>query len=843
MPVILILLVPVLARLPAWLAGLRESPIWAASGLVLPGAHQPLPGLPGFLDLNAGWTTQALGALAARQWLAGDIPWWDAFTGIGMPLAAEMQSSALFLPYILLLALPGGTTLLAIALQWTAGLATWRLLRRLGLDQRAAVVGAVLFELCASFAWMGPPAGLPVAFLPLFLLGLERARAGGWRLITIAVALSLYAGFPETAYLDGLLALLWAVVRWLGLRSARGGFALRVAGGGLAGLLLAAPVLWPFFDLLSQANLGQRDGMRMSQLAIPPEGIVQLLTPYALGLPAGLSGGDPTGTLVWLWGRAGGFLGPALALAALLGAGAPGRDRVLRWVLLGWTGLLLARTTGVPGAALLFQAVPFHDEMQVFRYAGAAWLLPCCILAAYAVAQVRRGWRVWPVAALLLFAGGLAAWVAWPLARQVPGAPVYFAISLAWGAASLAVAAAAFARGGGTAATVLVVDSMLLFMVPLAAGHRAARLDLPAIGFLQANLGQQRFATLGPLQPNYGAAFGLASVNHNYLPSPAAWSDWVLANLRPGGDPVLFIGNFPPDEPGRKTNAAVLAENVQAYAGLGVRYVLAPPGPSPFNPAQPPPGPREAFTLGDGDALSGRIAAAPAGIAAVSVTIGTFAGRATGTLEAELCASGRCVQGKAALESAVDNDDLRIELAQPAPAGEGLSWTLRHRGSHAVAVWRWLGAEGPQPHLTLHEAPAPGAPAAVYPARVYADAAVSIYELPGAAPYLSTLGGPCTLAPQSRILLDADCDAPATLVRRELMLPGWRVRVGELDLAPGREGPLFQAVPLPAGRSRVAFRYRPPGAPVFAGLFALGVLALLPWSWLARPLRRPLARG
>ena len=179
MPVLLILLVPVLVRLPGLLLGLRDSPVWAAANLALPGASQLLPGLPGFLDLNAGWTTQALGGAAAQQWLAFQVPWWDPYSGIGMPLAAGMQSAALFLPYILLLALPGGFVLLTLALQWTAGFATWRLLRRLGLDQGPATTGALLFQLSAAFAWLGPPAGLPAAFLPLFLLGLERARAAG----------------------------------------------------------------------------------------------------------------------------------------------------------------------------------------------------------------------------------------------------------------------------------------------------------------------------------------------------------------------------------------------------------------------------------------------------------------------------------------------------------------------------------------------------------------------------------------------------------------------------------------------------------------------------------------
>ena len=831
--VTLILLAPVLVRAPFWLAGLRESPVWATAWLSLPNRPGLLPGLPGYLDGNAGWTTQALGGSAARQWLAGQVPWWDPFTGIGMPLAAGMQSSALFLPYILLLAFPAGYVLLLLSLQWTAGLATWRLLLRLRLGQGAAVVGAVLFELCASFAWLGPPAALPVAFLPLFLLGIERAHAavlagqpGGWRLISAAVALSLYAGFPETAYLDGLLALLWAAVGVLAAPDHRVRFAVRVAAAGLVGLLLAAPVLWPFLELLQNASLGTREGQDMAALAVPPAGLVQLLTPYALGTIAGLSGLDPSGTLVWLWGRAGGYAGMALALAALLGAFVPGPNRRLRWLLLAWVALVLGRVAGVPVLSHLFRLVPFHGELQTFRYAGAAWLLPCCVLAAHAVEQpvLRRG--AWAAGAGLLLAAGLAAGVAWPLARGIPMAPGYMAASLAWGVLSLAAGVAAFASGRRrVAAAVLLADAALLFMVPLLSGQRSPRLDAPAIAFLQANLGLQRFATLGPFQPNYGALFGVASVNHNYLPSPAAWSHHVVTALRPGGNPVLFPGNHPPDAPGQPTNAAILAERLRAYADLGVRYLLVPAGSNPFGPAPDAgSGPAQAFTLGPGTALSGQLAA-PRPVQAAAVTVGTFAGQSTGVLHLELCGASGCVQGRADLAGAADNQPLEIPLPHPAPAGP-LRWTLRHGGGHPVAIWRWPGADGqPAPRLTVHLTPGPGEPV-----RVYADPLLAIYEVPDPAPYMSATGGPCVLDVRSRTVVDARCDAPATLVRRELMLPGWRVQVGGADAVPGRDGPLFQSVPLPVGASHVVFRYSPPGTPAFTALFALGVLALLPWG-------------
>jgi hypothetical protein len=824
--VLLILAVPVAVRVPAWLLGLSDDPVWFTSVLALPGGQRLLDGLPGFLDPNAGWTTEALGGAAAHQWLQGRVPWWDPFSGIGMPLAAEMQSSALFLPYVLLLALPRGVALLTISLQQTAGLATWRLLARLGMSRRAALTGALAFELCACFAWMGAPLNLPMAFLPLFLLGVERARAaaiagrgGGWRITALAVALSLYAGFPEAAYLDGLLALLWAAVRGAGSPGRRLGFAVRVAAGGLVGLLLAAPLLWLFLDLLRGASVGERQSLDMAALSLPREGLVQLLMPYALGLPAALSPIDPTGELLWLWGRAGGFLGLPLALAALTGAVTPGPHRALRAAIGIWTALLLARIAGAPPAMRLFDVVPFNSQMQVFRYASAAWLLPCCILAAHAVERPPPHLLVRLAAAVLLAAGAAAAWLCWPLVRVVPTAPAYLAASAAW--ALLTLAAAAFGAGEPRrASAILLADMAALFVVTTAAGWRHAALDTPAIDFLRQNLGLQRFATLGTFQANYGALFGAASVNYNYLPAPALWAGYVEAHLRPGASPVRFTGNMPVDAPGRPSNAQILADHLRDYAGVGVRYVLASGWSDPFAPPPEADGPREAYRLDAGMTLSGKLDASRSPVRAITVLVGTYAGRSSGALELELCADV-CAHGEADLASASDNEPLELRLDRALPAGAPLTWTLRHRDGEPVAIWRTPGPEGPQPVLATLASDAPR--------RVYADPIMTIYEIADPAPYFSALGGPCELAPRGREEVDASCEAPATLIRRELAMPGWSAQVNGAAVAPETSGEVFQSVPLPQGRSHAAFRYIPPGAPFWLPMFILGAAGLLPW--------------
>lgn len=833
-----IVFLPIIVRFPGWFMGLSEDPFWSSAHLTLPGAISLMPGLPGFLDFNAGWTTQALGSLSAHQWLAGHIPWWNPYSGVGLPLAAEMQSSALFLPYILLLALPHGMVLLTIALQWTAGLATWRLLRRFDLKQ-GAVVGALLFELSASFSWMGAPAGLPVAFLPLFLLGIERARAkalehrpGGYRLIAVAVALSLYAGFFETAYLDGLLALIWAIARGLSLPSRKVNFALRVMAGGAIGILLSAPILFTFFDYLLISDLGGRETINMALLAHPPQGLVQLLAPYALGLPAGLSGNDESGTLLYLWGRAGGYVGTILALGAILGGVAAGNHRKFRLLLLIWICIALSKVTGLPGALTLFP-IPFGDQIQFFRYSGAAWLMPCCVLAAFGVEYKSPKRTTFLVSSLLFAMGCAAAWAAWPLLQHVSGVEKYYWYSLAWGVVSLIFGACAYASGRlRMTASFLVADAALLFIVPFGAGYRHANIDMPGIEFLKSNLGLNRFATLGPFQPNYGAMFDLASVNSNYLPSPNIWSNYITASLRPGATASSFIGNFPPDEPGKPSNADIFSKHLPAYAKLGVRYLLSPSEQDPYS-NETPVGPPEPWHMLAGSELSGSAATKSGTISAISVKIGTFSGASHGPVEFEICADRQCVRGQAILDTALDNAPLLFVMDHPIVSTGRIDWTIRHPSGSPVAIWRWAGPKGREPLLTpVFQPPQPVASKIPGLEKVYSDSIMNIYEINGFSNYFEAAN--CVLTPHGRTNVDASCKTESTLVRRELMLPGWHVRVDNTDEVPHFSDPLFQAVTLPAGVSHVTYSYTPNGIEKFTVLFGLGILGLLPLEIIVR---------
>src|ERR1700722_8499478 len=110
------------------------------------------------------------------------------------------------------------------------------------------------------------------------------------------------------------------------------------------------------------------------------------------------------------------------------------------------------------------------------------------------------------------------------------------------------------------------------------------------------------------------------------------------------------------------------------------------------------------------------------------------------------------------------------------------------------------------------------------PGRVYADRLMTIYELPGAAPYFETVGGPCRVAPVSRETVTTDCAAPARLLRRELFFDGWRATIDGRPAPILPADPVVQAIEVPAGVARIEFRYSPPYAVAIGILFAAGLL-------------------
>lgn len=855
---------PLALKAPLWSGWLISDPLISYGGLATDVGGRILPGLP-TIDPNIAYTADALGRRAAQDWLDGTIPWWNPYEGSGAPLAAEMQSAALFLPFVLLYALPGGQLWLHLCFQIIAGLGTFFLLRNLGVGVLAAVTGGLLFEMNGTYAWLATATINPIPFLPWLLLGVEKsvwtARQGhgaGWLWIPAALSLSLYAGFPEVAYINGLLVLIWAIVRFAQLKGRqRWRFFGLVTIGGLTGILLSLPVVVPFFEYLRLAEIGGHIH-EFGNAFLPRSGLAASLFPYLYGpiLP------HPAQEIpVW---RGGGYFGLGLVVLAVFSLAGP-RERWLKGAILAWVMLGLAKTFGVPGISEGFNWLPMLEQAAFYRYVWPSLSMGLTVLAALALDElVGRRWDVriaWVVLLSLILAVGLALIPALDSLEQLSAAlrQVWWMVgSLVLGTLAAGVLIGLiFSRHPWSApliAGVLLLEATILFLIPVFAYPKRASLHLEGVEYLKQHLGLQRFYTTGPLAPNYGSAFGISQLNYNDLPVPKNLTTYVLANLDPYIHPILFIGNRHAD-PAAPSPLKVLRDRIGAFARAGVSHIVARPEERlDLDQYEVPIQVRDnrALMLQAGETLQVRLPyLRPGELQSFGVLIGTYHGKADGLLGARLCQQGHCITAVSEVKNARDNDFLRFDLSVPlkilpeAPVEIGFRYL---NATHPVAVWLWPQAPDSPQKLYSSAADLDGGLWLKFGYRtsthsafhiVHQDPVMTIYALDHFRAYFSAKG--CRLRARSRNTVESECDHPSRLVRLETFYPGWQAEVNGSQAPIEETEGLFQQVALPRGRAVIHFTYQPKFYSWIMAGFLGGWIMLLAslWWFRAIPPDRP----
>lgn len=610
-PVAIVTLCVLIVNVPTLLHVVTNNPLQIDAVLQSGNGHQLLPGLPS-IDPNAGYITQSLGRLSASSWLHGHVPWWNPYEGIGAPLAGEMQAAAFFPLTLFFYGGWLGFVLFHLVLELVAGWATYFLLRRLRIGRLGATAGAAAFGLCGTFAWFTHAPANVVAFLPLTLLAVERClsaarhqRLGGWALLALALSLSAVAGFPEGAYLDGLLAVVWVVVRFITAGPARARFVANLAAGGVVGALLSAPILVAFATYLPHANIGPHATV-VANAALPPRGLSTVILPYVYG-PVFAFHSTDSQTLGTIWGNIGGYVTAALTMCALIGL-VGRRLRLLRVALALWIFLALAKSFGFNPLAHWITHFPGLQHTATYRYSPISWEMAVVVLAALGIDDVARGrvrnWVLFSAAGVTLglVAGAMAA--AWPVITHAAGIPgtstvgsahrhVYDLVSGAWAAFTVVLLTACFFVSGrrqgseerserrrsiqrralSAAGGIVVLDAVLMFGVPVLSSPTPHPVDLAVVRYLQHNLGLQRFATLGPIQPNYGSYFGIAQVNINDVPIPTAYSHYISRHLDTNVQPVNFTGSVT-ENPAGTSAGEELTNHLADYEAIGVKYVV-----------------------------------------------------------------------------------------------------------------------------------------------------------------------------------------------------------------------------------------------------------------------------
>lgn len=587
--------VVILANLPYLLGIFDANPLGPRGSLVSAGVTGPVGGQP-TIDPNNGFVSQALGHRAALDLIHLRLPWWNPYEGTGAPLAGEMQSAAFFPPTLLTL-FGNGQLYEHLLLELISGLATYLVLRRLALTRWAAAGGGIAFGLNGTFAWFSHAPVNPVALLPLLVLGVEQAyqaaaegRHGGWWLMAVAGALSVYAGFPETAYIDAVAGVFWFGWRMGCVAPARRR-SLLVKGvlGAIVGALLCAPLGIAALDYFNHGDLSTHATSIYGSAHVPRNGLPQLLLPYIYGPILEFTG--PTAQLTSVWVVVGGYLSTSLLLLAGLGLVSRGR-RGLRVVLAVWLLLVFARMYGqIPLLGHVLGWLPGIARVAFFRYGTPALEFTVIVLAALGLDNLirvpeHRRRALWGALGMLVLIVG-AAIGARPLASELGAkynARPYFEVAVGWGALivlGLAAASTRWAgeRRGALLCAVMAIDALALFVAPELSAPRAVQVDNAPAAYLSRHLGEGRFFTFGPLQPNYGSYFGISSANINDLPVPTAYGNYIHARLDHYVDPTLFVGNTGGGRnPFVPSPTQELLQNLAGYRAAGVSYILSPLG-------------------------------------------------------------------------------------------------------------------------------------------------------------------------------------------------------------------------------------------------------------------------
>jgi hypothetical protein len=540
------------------------------------------------IDPNYGFIDQALTTRAMALLLSGHLPWWNSLEGFGAPLAGEMQSSSLF-PFSPLVLLPNGNLILNIVLAILAGIGMLVLLRVLGIDPWPALVGAILYEMCGTFSWLSGSWSYAIAWLPLLVLGIERCRSMDLRsirlgvlLVAVSVALLMYSGFIETAYLEGLVGVSWAFARLFGIGIRVGiRYAAALCFGATLGFAIAAPIVVAFANTLAMSIVGMHDGSSPAG-ALPKTALLQKFVPYVYG-PIFASRQADVSTI---WGQTGGYVGfivAALALTGLIGA----RYRAVRIALAITVVLGFSAMFGGPLQSLVL-AIPGVKYTASYRYIDPAIAFAFSILTAFALDDVIVLQNIGGRIAIGLFGAlGLVAVAFGFGAEDISGPAAAADLDLSgwhvfsfWelAIASFAVCAALVVRAARMRATILgfaaCMEAFVFLVIPTLSNPTGATIALAGVRYLRQNVGLHRVYSLGPLAPNYGSYFGVASLSYNDLPVPKRTVAYIKEHLDPLADPITFL---PIPRAGLSVSEN-FAQRFTAFERVGVKYVLSQPG-------------------------------------------------------------------------------------------------------------------------------------------------------------------------------------------------------------------------------------------------------------------------
>ena len=303
------------------------------------------------------WTT-----LAWNQVHHGQLPLWNPYSGLGMPLAFNWQSAPFGLPALVgyLFPVQDAYTVGVIVTVIVAGTGGYFLGRILHLGVLGCSMVGVVFELSGPFVgWLGWPHASVFSwagwlFAAAVLVVRSRRATRSIALFALVLALSFYAGQPEV-----LVVLVFALVLFLVVllvqRAWRNGTrsilrpVVNIAIAAVAGAALAAPLSLPGLQIFA----GSVHSKTAGQTALPAENLIHVISQGFDGLP--IAGSRMFGSDGPFY--IGAYIGVIALVLALVGIGARRRRPVI--IAFAAVALLSCAVVFVPFVISALDALPF----------------------------------------------------------------------------------------------------------------------------------------------------------------------------------------------------------------------------------------------------------------------------------------------------------------------------------------------------------------------------------------------------------------------------------------------------------------------------------------------------
>ena len=785
-----------------------------------------------------------LGNVGANDWIHGIIPWWNPYSGIGMPMAGEMQPGSFFLPFILLLLLKNGILWLKISLEILAGLTTFILLRKLGLEIFSSTIGGILYQLNGTFAWVPGAESVigSIPFLPLLLYGIECSRSTsqnkkGSIWIAIAIAFFILSGFPEVSYISGLLGLLWFLVRILDSEN-KFLFIRGVLYGGVLGLLITLPLLVAFGDYLFFSDAFTTHIYGNAHAPWPM--LSKILFPYTYG-PIQYTFRNIR--LAGIADMSGGYISILLLFFSVIGL-TGSRNKKIKLILFIWILLSFSKTFGIPLISDIINNLPFLMQTGFYRYAAPSWELSVIILCSFAISELLNKSKAVIVYSFIFVL--IITFISWNMASPwnktwdwhglyLKSISYYAMVSFTWGILSILISSIfiMFYRPYGIkiSSYLLVVEAFVMFSIPELSGVHQGKIDREVIQFLKNNIGFERVYSLGPIQPNYGAYFNIPFLNFSSLPIPKNFKEYVINNIYPELEETGFILLWPPAY-NKTLGINNLYKNINSYKKLGVKYIL-----SSYNEDMRP----SIFLHPKNDLATSTVILNPGKrlnaiittpitqnfftdqIYGIGIKIGNFNNSSDGNINVNLCSANTCVSGIRSMAESKDSNFIFIPFNKGLrinPSEKLKLKIIHNEGTIPFVLWLFPSAKKNQliniknkftNKFDLNIILVYGLRNTIGINRVYSDKYVNVWKLSDYAPYFSLKNkNDCILNVLDRSKVYTDCQSQTVLIRHELYMPGWKASLNSrfFNVLPYES--IFQSIRIPAGKQIIIFSYQPP---------------------------------